>query len=497
MARRPPAGAPKNTASVYVRLSREANAENLSKEGMVRDCDALAERLGLQVIAHHVDDGYSGAIRNRPEFLKWLQDAVDGRAAALITHHTDRLTREGVNVAAPILDVTEGKDPETGQLVRDPVRLLDTSGLDSFGDETAFRFNFVIKAEVARAELGRMRERAKAARRRATAAGRWAGGPTPFGFHAVPNPDGPGVVLAIEPDEATALTEAAARVLAGEPLIKVVRWMNSPAGHRPRRAREWTQTTLRQSLTSGPIGGKLGETGACPALVSPDEAAALRQVLAVKAPGPRGGRVHSRLLSGLLRCHACDAVLQVSGRASRGKRALCYRCPTQRLSGTCPRPVSIGCQVVEDHVAGLFLAAWGDSPEYVRRATVNGAAAVEAAEQAVAEALAALGAAGTAENFARLQEAQQAREAALQIPQEAVVHVVPSGRTVREAWEESDVHGRRDLLDRNYAAIIIRPGVRGAPGIQPDRVVILGNPAFPADGADPADFRPGSMVAAD
>ncbi len=50
-----------------------------------------------------------------------------------------QLTREGVNVAALILDAVEGKDPVTGKVIRTPARLLDTKGLDSNGDDTSFR----------------------------------------------------------------------------------------------------------------------------------------------------------------------------------------------------------------------------------------------------------------------------------------------------------------------------------------------------------------------
>jgi hypothetical protein len=122
-----------------VRLSREADAENLSKDGMIADCRAVADREGLDVIAVHVDDGISGAVRNRPAFLAWLADVREGRADTLISWHADRMTREGVNVAAMILDVVEGKDDVTGKVIRPAVRLLDTKGLDSQGDEDPHR----------------------------------------------------------------------------------------------------------------------------------------------------------------------------------------------------------------------------------------------------------------------------------------------------------------------------------------------------------------------
>src|SRR5262245_51068080 len=113
-------------ASIYVRLSKAASDSNLSRDGMLGDCRALADREGLAVVSEHVDDGFSGAIRNRPGFLAWLDDARSGRADTLLTYHADRLSREGIAVAGRVLDVIEGKDSETGEIVRPPVRLLDT-----------------------------------------------------------------------------------------------------------------------------------------------------------------------------------------------------------------------------------------------------------------------------------------------------------------------------------------------------------------------------------
>src|SRR4051794_40578829 len=277
---------PENTCSINVRLSKEARAENLSLEGMMADCERLAEEHGLRVVARHIDDGISGAVRNRPGFVAWLNDARECRVDHLIAWHVDRMTREGINVAGQILDTVEGKDPETGRQVRRPVRLLDTKGLDSAGDETSFRFQFVIKAEVARAERERMRDRAKAARRRAILAGRWAGGgQTPYGFQVVDNPEGAGKVLAHHPEEVATIIEATSRVLAGESLTSVCRWLNGPDGRPPRKAKEWSRRTLIQVLTGFPVQGKVvtlvegkavpiidedGEPVTIPAILDPD-----------------------------------------------------------------------------------------------------------------------------------------------------------------------------------------------------------------------------------
>jgi hypothetical protein len=55
-----------------------------------------------------------------------------------------------MNVAGTLLDMIEGKDPATGCQVFQPVRLIDTQGLDSASNEEAFRFSFLIRAEAIR-----------------------------------------------------------------------------------------------------------------------------------------------------------------------------------------------------------------------------------------------------------------------------------------------------------------------------------------------------------
>lgn len=164
----------RNRVSLYVRLSRAADETNASLEGMISELRELCVKQGLQEVALHVDDGLSGGFRDRPEFQEWVSDARQERADVLMTPHVDRLTREGLNVAASLLDVVEGKDSLTGRVVHRPVRLLDARGIDS-NDGDAFRFRFVLQAEVARSERERMRDRSRSSVRRLRRKGRWPG----------------------------------------------------------------------------------------------------------------------------------------------------------------------------------------------------------------------------------------------------------------------------------------------------------------------------------
>ncbi|MEU9793031.1 recombinase family protein [Streptomyces sparsogenes] len=226
---------------------------------MIDDMRALCARENLEEAALHIEDGKSGGRRDRDEFQAWLNDARTGACDVLVNPVTDRLTREGLNVAAMILDVVEGKDPATGKLTHMPVRLVDCNGLDSLHGD-AFRFRFVIQAEVGRAERERIRQRSRDRARRLRHAGRWGGGTPPFGYKAVPNPElnedrePKGWVLAVEPAEAKHIRDAAESLLQTEPdpLNKVVRRLNH-AGVKPRRAKEWSRQTLAKVLTGDHI----------------------------------------------------------------------------------------------------------------------------------------------------------------------------------------------------------------------------------------------------
>ncbi|KWX03722.1 hypothetical protein TH66_13060 [Carbonactinospora thermoautotrophica] len=447
-------------ASAYIRLSHAAGDGNLSRDGMEDDIRAACARIGAEVGPVHVDDGRSGAIRNRPEFLAWLDDAREGRVDVLATWHVDRLTREGLQAAAMILDVVEGKDTTTGRVVRPPVRFIDCHGLDS-EDEFAFRIRFVLEAEGARKERERIRARNAALQQRLIAARRWYGGHVPFGYRVVPHPDGAGKALEIEPSEADALRAAAEMILSGASPGAAARWLNEQ-GVKPRRGKSWTRPSLIACLTGNAILGRItyrgapvrGDDGypvqAWPQIITPAEHAALRAILRAGEGSPirKGGRPHARLLSGVLKCSGCSRPLRVSPPN--------YRCAAASDGFTCPRPVAISAERADQTVEQLFLGAYGRLPLVIRRvvAADNGLAEVE---DAIAATLAELGQNPSAELFARLQSLHAERERRAALPTETRVEMVRTDRTLSDEWQVRDVPGRRSLLLDAIAAATVEP----------------------------------------
>lgn len=473
-------------ASLYARLSVAADEENLSLDGMVRDMRDLCDRLGFEEVALHVDDGKSGGRRDRDEFQDWLEDARRGRCDVLVNPVTDRLTREGLNVAASILDVVEGKDPATGKPAHKPVRLVDTTGLDSaHGD--AFRFRFVIQAEVGRAERERIRERSRKRARNLRRAGRWGGGTPPFGYKAVPNPNGPGWALDVEPDEAKHIREAAEALLKPEPdpLTRIARRWNH-AGIRPRRAASWSRVTLGKVLTGEAVMGRVQVDGRplrnedgqilqpWPAILSVAEVTAIRQVLAPNPDAPySGGRRPARLLSGLLTCAGCRSSLVVFRRKARSKSPdpyIGYRCPDRGQGGTCPLSVTVTAAPVEAFVEGLYLRTAGHLPYYVERTVVSGVEELAAVEADIRETLADMATAADADTFARLQHLQARREELSALEPDSRTELIPTGRTMAEHWAEAMIDDRREILADAFDLLEIRPGRRGPKGFDPARL---------------------------
>ncbi|MFD8615394.1 recombinase family protein [Streptomyces sp. NPDC059631] len=468
----------KNRASLYVRLSRQASDTNLSLDGMTDDLREVCRREGLTEVSLHVDDGLSGGFRDRPAFAEWIADARTGRANVLLTWHVDRLTREGLNVAAQLLDVVEGKDHTSGRLISRPVRLLDVKGLDSDHGE-AFRLRFVLQAEIARAERERMRERSKAAHRRLAQAGRYRGGFTPYGYKAVPAPDGKGQTLAIEPREAEAIRECVDRMLSGHTLGRVSRWLNDQ-GYAPRRAQEWSRRGLLHVLTGDAILGRVSRGGKpvrdaegailapFPAIITEAESVALKA-----ACNPAGGRKTpmgrqpSRLLSGLLTCFSCGATLTV---VRRNGRTAAYRCMSSGMGKTCEAAVSVGAQIIEDHVTARYLAAVGRMPmmrEHVITEGVNELAAVDAE---IADVMAQVATRATPALFERLTALQAKREDLDGKAPEQRVEIVDTGRTVAQWWEDAHIDDRRDALAEAFSLLQVSPGKPGSRIFDPARL---------------------------
>lgn len=470
---------PRLRASLNVRLSKLANEANVSRDGMIADLRALCAREDFDEVALHIDDGVSGSVRDRPGLVRWLDDGREDRADVLLAWHVDRMTREGLPVAAAILDVVEGQDPATGRPAHKPVRLMDYHGLDS-RDGDSFRLRFVLQAEMARNELQRSKGRARARDRRLREQHRWGGGQVPTGYRPVPR-EGGGWALAVEETEAAALREAAGRIISGDSLWSVTRWMNRE-GVPPRRGEQWTTRSLAKCLGSNHLlgwvtiggeplrdeGGKAVE--AFPHVLDLPTAQSVRAALVSKPRDIPRGRRPARVLSRLVDCAGCHAPMTVS-HLSSGR--VDYRCVKQATGRTCPRPVVVSALGLEEYVTSEYLSGFGHLPQIKPVAQVQDDDRLALVEDAIAATLREMRTAATAEALTKLQTLQTERDHLSSLPKVAEVVMVPTGKTQGEAWAAGDVHDRRAMLADAIEVLAVGPGKAGRRGLDTSRVTLV------------------------
>jgi DNA invertase Pin-like site-specific DNA recombinase len=450
-------------ASIYVRLSNAATETNLSKDGMVKDLHGLARTLNADVIAVHIDDGISGSVRDRSEFLEWLRDGREGKADIILAWSGDRLTREGINAAAMVLDVVEGKDATTGKVVRPGARFVSYDDRLDSAEGDAFRWRFVIAAEVARAERQRIVARMEARARRMLDEGRHVGR-VPNGYRF--DPENPGKLI-VSPEEAAVIKEAARLMLAGVKPSQVARSLNA-AGVTTLMGAPWTRSTLVRCVTNPNNAGEPLRPGtpAREAILSYADVTELRKMFAPEKLGKRGGarapRQSKAMLAGLLLCHDC----QLPMRSSSSK----YVCMTAGDGRQCGGAVSVLVRIAEAEAESRYLQRWGRVAETITEVTMPGGAERDRLEREHAAIMARLAEKPTAADFEALQAVAAARAVFDENPPERVVRRRPTGRTLADAWKSATPEDRRDMLLKAFEYVMVYPR-----GVKP-RLVFVERP---------------------
>lgn len=489
------------TASAYVRLSGKSTDVSSGLDTQKARQEALAEQHGLTIVAWHVDDGKSGALRTREAFRAWLADARQGRASHLLAFKFDRVGRAGLSDAARIVDVVEGVDAD-GIPVSDPVRFLTVDGIDS--DVPGWEFRLGIESTQAKGERSAIIERVVRHRSQARERGQALGGRRAWAFQAVPGPSG-WTVLRPVPERARAIREALPYLRSKEGSLTGLARLWMDAGLTPRgsrRARErakddgvpyepaWSPTMIRRILTNPnlygatihrgePIRNEDGTVRIDPeqAILTLAEWTDLQAVLAARSTTRAPASGDAALLSGILFCASCGRTLYPH--RPNGGRAWTYRC---RGGVGCPAPVSVLMKDAEEHVEGLFRASIGDR---VPPAPKRVAPAVDVEERLLVEAALARAkavvddvTADEAEQLAALRQRRDlsARLAALREAEDraAAFEAAPvDARTYGERYDDaSTVAERTRLLDLALDRLTVLPGERGGRIPLDERIVV-------------------------
>jgi site-specific DNA recombinase len=358
-------------AAVYVRISRDREGAGLGVQRQEQDCRELAQRLGWQVVGVYCDNDVSASDRRkkRNEYLRMCDDVKAGRVDAILTWHMDRLHRQPAELEQ-FIDLLEGRDVAIQTVKAGEVDPNSPSGrmvLRMLG--AAARYEVDHKSDRLRRKFTEMAE-----------AGRRNGGTRAFGYRRVDGSEE--IDEEIDEDEAKIIREAADRILMGASLRSVCRDLNT-RGVRSVSGKLWASSTLKRILLSPRVVGKRQHHGKVvavakwPPILDQETHAALVKILTDPARRTNGG--YSKryyLLSGMMRCWRCDAIL-VARPTGEKRRSYVCNAPVPGLNGCQNGRLRVTAEELEEYVAKSVMARYLESPALAKALADQGEAASE------------------------------------------------------------------------------------------------------------------------
>jgi site-specific DNA recombinase len=309
-----------NAAVIYARISQDRAGDGLGVKRQLADCRAEAERRGWPVVAEFVDDdvsAYSG--KARPNYRRMLDAIRNSEADAVIVWHLDRLHRRPIELEEFVSVCTKAGVSDVATL-HGEVNLNNGDGL----------LIARLMAAVAANESDAKSRRSKRKMLELAQAGKPSGGgQRPYGFL----PDR----VTLDEMEAQVIRDLAARLLAGESLTSLTKWLQDNEVHTV-MGKEWRTPTLRNVFLSSRIAGLRKHQGQVigkaiwPAIISEEEHA--RIVALLTDPARRTNRTARRyLLSGIVRCSRCGGKMFTAYDSGRRR----YYCKSGADFGGCGR----------------------------------------------------------------------------------------------------------------------------------------------------------------
>ena len=466
---------------LYARLS-VTTEESVSIERQLESARKTAEARGWEVVGEHVDDGVS-ASRVKPEDrVGWRAVlAHQGALDAVIVWKIDRLARRVLD----FLHADEALQARGAGIVavEDPIDMTTPQG-------RAFAVMLSVFAEL---EAATISARVRAAREAILNAGRRAGGRPPFGFMNIPNPSGPGMVLAHDPERIDVVREMTARAAAGDSLYSISRWLENEGVVPRARAgkadpKHWHDASVEAVLRAPSIAGLTAFRGdllrdgdglpvvdESVAIMTPAERRAMLATLdSAKRPGTRStSNREPALLYGLVRCGTCDSLMYRA--TTGGGKYRQYRCQQK----ACAHNVGIAREALEQHVAEAVLSERGNKLlvksvpivkdndeslveiEAAIRETTDAMAQEDADVERLVERLQAL-----KERRAKTREGEGRPQSQYRV----------SGQTYGREWDrvgDEDIEARRQLLMGQLEAVRILPGGGRGRSFVADRAVLV------------------------
>lgn len=481
-------------AIVYARLSVKSE-ESVSIERQLAAGRKYCESRGWTVVDEAIDEGVSATF-NRPE------DRVGWKAVlthpeefdAVVLWRVDRLARRVLDFLNA--DAALQKRGAGIVSVEEPIDMTTAQG-------RAFATMLAVFAEL---EAAGISARVSAARNHLIKAGRVVGGTVPYGWRSIPNPNGPGKVLAHDPERIPWVRGMVSRAMRGDSIYAIKAWLDGEGAPLPLKSQKtrkrdgWNYRTIERILRSPILAGMtpyqpgrgrrdpadphavLRDDQGLPvvekswAIISPDERRSLIVLLDSRnSPQvrPRASQgVTSPLLSQVARCAYCDRFMARG--TTQGRPSL--RCP--ECSQVISRPQLEAVLVKRLLGERGHVKVWEE--EAVQREGI--AARLAEIEQAITDTTASMQADDADMSLLgdRLANLKSLRaQARSESPFQPVRRW--TGHTVESAWEAAvDDSQRRAVLLGQVATLKIQRGKVGR-YLDPDRILLRWRPEPSAD----------------
>jgi site-specific DNA recombinase len=351
-------------AVIYARISEDQEkAESVPTQ--IANGTSYADRMGWGVVRIFKDEGRSGYTgEHRPGFEEMIEFLGRGQVDVLIARHHDRLTRNPDDFAR-LMHVCGKAKIKISLYTGGELDLSTASGgFYGFMETGRSWYESAIRSQ-------RVKD---AVERNARAGKRTGGGSRPFGYKINRHDLGEGgrrryriIGEEIEPAEAEAIKEAAARVLRGES-IRSIAFDFDDRGITPVAGGRWAGSTLRRMLVSPRIAGLREHNGevvgnaAWPGII--DRATHDRLVGLLGDPSRRRenfGRPRRHPLVGLVYCASCGGKMTTAITPRQGRGYVCRK----DENPVCPTRVRIVAEPLETYVEGYVIDQWRN-PEAIK-----------------------------------------------------------------------------------------------------------------------------------
>lgn len=284
--------------AIYARISQDRDNTGMAVSRQLADCRAEAKRRGWKVAEEYVDDDVSASSfssKVRPAYQRMLADIADGTRDAVLVWHMDRLHRKPIELEQFVQACAAAG-------LSDVVTLHGEMNLEKGDGLFVARLLAAVAANESDAKSRRSQRKSLET---AEAGLPHFGGSRPFGFEDDR--------VTHNKVEARAIRESVARILAGESLNSVTKWL-AEKEILTVEGKVWRTPSLRQMLMTPRLYGMrvhqgqiLGEAAWKP-IISPEDGERLRALMT--DPARQTNRTARRyLLSGLCRCANCGSVM--------------------------------------------------------------------------------------------------------------------------------------------------------------------------------------------